>query len=706
MPKRSGLVGRQAERERLAAAVAAGRGSAPDRSSSSRARPASARPASPRRSPGTPAANVLWGRASRAAAVPYGPIAAALRSHLRADPAGLDAVGPLGAHLALILPELGDPAAASDRATLFEAIRCALAQVAAAGPAIVVLDDLQWSDEATLELLPALAELAARHVAARGRRPTAATASRATTCCAGSVTSCAAAGGLDELVAGPARRERRPAELLAEVLGDAPAPSLVRAIHDRTQGVPFFVEELARALSLDRIRDAGTPRARAVRGGRRPGPRHRARRRARRRRGASPRRSGRPPTRPRLPARRSISISSPGSPSAAGLDGALRVRPGRRGRRRHRRLPARARPRGALRRRSLAAAAGRCTGGSPRRSVERGARSIEIASHWLGAREAARAREALLSRAAESRAHARPPGRGACPPPGARPVAGGRGGGAAHRGARAVRRQLQSSPASCRRRRGHGGRSARCAPSAATGRRSPRPSGGWRACTTCKGDREAAFAARRAAAEAYADGGQAGGGRGRAPRDGQLPARLGRLHRARSSSPAPRPRTPTGPGGSTCACARSGSRASRWPSAASSTRGSRPCAAGSPLALEHDLTPAAAELYQRLSMVLYDAADYRRAQETLDTALALCRTSGDAGTEVACVTCMVYVLRECGDWPEALRLGHELIAVRHGGLGRRGARSASSTRTRASSARRGGCCPPRSRPRRGSATST
>jgi DNA-binding CsgD family transcriptional regulator/tetratricopeptide (TPR) repeat protein len=83
---------------------------------------------------------------------------------------------------------------------------------------------------------------------------------------------------------------------------------------------------------------------------------------------------------------------------------------------------------------------------------------------------------------------------------------------------------------------------------------------------------------------------------------------------------------------------------------------------GLALALEHDLTAVAADLYQRLSLVLYDAADYRRAQETLDTALQLCRADGAQETEVACVTCMVYVLRERGEWPEALRLAEELIA--------------------------------------------
>lgn len=100
---------------------------------------------------------VLLGAGTEGAPTPYGPIIAALRSHLRADPDGLDECGALRPHLALLLPELGDPAADSDRATIFEAVRCAFARIAADGPATVIFDDLQWSDEATLELLAALA---------------------------------------------------------------------------------------------------------------------------------------------------------------------------------------------------------------------------------------------------------------------------------------------------------------------------------------------------------------------------------------------------------------------------------------------------------------------------------------------------------------------------------------------------------------------
>jgi DNA-binding CsgD family transcriptional regulator len=83
--------------------------------------------------------------------------------------------------------------------------------------------------------------------------------------------------------------------------------------------------------------------------------------------------------------------------------------------------------------------------------------------------------------------------------------------------------------------------------------------------------------------------------------------------------------------------------------------------AGLALALEEDLTPVAAELYQRLSLVLYQGADYRRAEEALDTALGLCRTGEDADTEVACITCLVYVLRQGGEWARAEELGRELI---------------------------------------------
>ena len=84
---------------------------------------------------------------------------------------------------------------------------------------------------------------------------------------------------------------------------------------------------------------------------------------------------------------------------------------------------------------------------------------------------------------------------------------------------------------------------------------------------------------------------------------------------------------------------------------------------GLALALEHDLTTVAAELYQRLSVTLYDSADFRRAEEALDTALELCEASPDPDTIVACVSCMAYVLRERGEWSRATRMCRDMLAA-------------------------------------------
>jgi len=69
-------------------------------------------------------ATVLRGSAGHDTTPAYGPIVAALRSYLRANPGGLDDCGPLSEHLRVVLPELGQPPEQVDTATLHEAIRC------------------------------------------------------------------------------------------------------------------------------------------------------------------------------------------------------------------------------------------------------------------------------------------------------------------------------------------------------------------------------------------------------------------------------------------------------------------------------------------------------------------------------------------------------------------------------------------------------
>ncbi|HEV2921084.1 MAG TPA: AAA family ATPase, partial [Actinomycetota bacterium] len=190
---------------------------------------------------------VLRGAADQRAVRPYAPIVAALRAYQRAVPDGLGGSGPLSEHLALILPELGAPAPDTDQATLFEAIGNLLEQIARRDPTVVFLDDLQWADDATAELLlhldrmlktaPMLLLGAYRSDEVSRGHPLRRLRSELRR-----------RRRLQELMVeplGPAET----AQLAARVLGARPGSTLARTLYDRTQGVPFFIEELAIALA-------------------------------------------------------------------------------------------------------------------------------------------------------------------------------------------------------------------------------------------------------------------------------------------------------------------------------------------------------------------------------------------------------------------------------------------------------------------------
>jgi DNA-binding CsgD family transcriptional regulator len=188
----------------------------------------------------------LRGVAAQRGSSPYAPITAVLRDYLRRVPEGLSPAQSLFAHLGALLPELGRPLEVTDRETLFEAVRCAFETISAREATVVFLDDLQWADAATLELLPSLAEAAEEwpllvlgayrseeiprgHPLRRLR------------------TDLRRAGRLMALNVQPLD----PAStslLAARVFDGEPGPTLRAALYDRTQGVPFFVEELAAAL--------------------------------------------------------------------------------------------------------------------------------------------------------------------------------------------------------------------------------------------------------------------------------------------------------------------------------------------------------------------------------------------------------------------------------------------------------------------------
>jgi DNA-binding NarL/FixJ family response regulator len=597
----------------------------------------------------------LRGAASEGSAVPYGPIVAALRSRLREDPHALDECGSLLPHLALLLPELGEPAVESERATIFEAVRCAFAHLSAERPATVVLDDLQWSDETTLELLAALAEplrqlpvlvIAAyrsdglprdhrlrwlRNELRRG-------------------------GRLQEVALEPLDRDGV-AELLAALLPEPPSPSLVRTVHDRTMGSPFFVEELVAALQVrDALRPGGRgleltdrdelPLPDTIREAVLVGASDLSE--AARAAAEAAAVSG-----PQLDLRLATELTSEASLAELVEKGLLEERdPGRIAFRHALAQEALYAEVPWMRRREL-----------HRRLAEAVERldgpSLEVATHWLGAGDEPRAREALVEATRESeRLHAY------------------------RDAARAARQALdlwpegEDTPLHLETLERYG----RCAEIAGE---MPEAAKAWRelatGCDRCgdaagyaqaqrrlagvhelTGERDNAFAARRLAAESFAAAG--------------LPAEaaLERLamadhHRrgaryAEAIELAELAAAEAGTADRVDLQARLlGLKGVAQAKGGEFEQGLDSVQAGLALALEHDLTPVAAELYQRLSLVLYDGADYRRAEEALDTALGLCRTDGDAGTEVACVTCLVYVLRERGEWSRAEQLGRELI---------------------------------------------
>jgi DNA-binding CsgD family transcriptional regulator len=598
----------------------------------------------------------LRGAASPSAALPYGPMLGALRGHLRGAPGALTSCGPLQGHLALLLPELGPSVAESDRATLFEALRCALATIAAGSPAVILLDDLQWSDDATLELLGALAdplrELPILVVGAyRSDEVPRAHPLRALR------NELRRARALRELALGPLDAQGT-AALAGEVLGTPASPALARTVYDRTQGVPFFVEELAGALESGGRLTEGTRGLELVGNGEIPVPETIRDAVLLRAAGLSD------------AARAAAEAASVAGPrfdlelvAALGGDGGLAelLNSG---------LVAETEPGAGAFRHALARDAIYEDVPWPRRrdlhrrlaeALEaRGGPGVEVAAHWLAAREGQHALEALLRALDELPAlHA-------------------------YRDeARAARRALELWPDGERESERIAvleryARSAELAGDLTEATRAwreavaaRRAQGVGRALADAqrhlasvyelRGDRERALAARRVAADSFATNGLPG------------EAAAERLVVAGYLQSA-------GKHGAAVALAReAGAEAQRAEridlraralglEGVATAKGGELAAgvetvrAGLSLALAHELTPQAAELYQRLGTALETSGDYGGAHEALTTAVGLCRTGDADALEHGCLSCVAYVLRELGDWDASVELCRELAA--------------------------------------------
>jgi DNA-binding SARP family transcriptional activator len=213
-------------------------------------------------------ATVLAGRCPQEALAPYQPFVEALRHYVLS--AELDdlrrsarefaaELAPLAPELQRRLPELArrrDTEPLSERYRLFEAFIGFLTEISATAPVLLVLDDLHWADRPTLLLLRHVARAPALHqVLVLG-------AYRSTETPGVGFAEALTELGRDRLMTPidlGGLTEAETAELVGALVGRTPSPFLSRALHEQTEGNPFFVEEIIRHLreagvEIDRAR--------------------------------------------------------------------------------------------------------------------------------------------------------------------------------------------------------------------------------------------------------------------------------------------------------------------------------------------------------------------------------------------------------------------------------------------------------------------
>ena len=192
----------------------------------------------------------------RDGSVPYAPVVEIMRALLRRTP-GVDGAldSALRVQLAVLIPEFGSPAAVLDRACLVEAVRTVLAVAALAEPMALLFDDMHGADEATFDLLLSLSPVltatrtlvivVARSDEARPGHPVRRFRAELRR-----------RRALHEITVGPLGADAVEA-LLQVTLGGQVGGSLCDAVVGRTDGVAFFVAELANAMVVGDLLTTG-----------------------------------------------------------------------------------------------------------------------------------------------------------------------------------------------------------------------------------------------------------------------------------------------------------------------------------------------------------------------------------------------------------------------------------------------------------------
>jgi DNA-binding SARP family transcriptional activator len=168
-------------------------------------------------------------------------------------------LGRSGAELSQLMPELKEVVPGLEpppvveleaaRFRLYQAVARLLRRLAETRPLLVIIDDLHWADVASLRLLGFLAtELrAARLVVVGTYRDVEVAAGQPLAETLGAL---AREPVVERIVLG-GLGEAEVARLITNAVGTRPVASLVRAVHDRTEGNPFFVTELLRLLQSE-----------------------------------------------------------------------------------------------------------------------------------------------------------------------------------------------------------------------------------------------------------------------------------------------------------------------------------------------------------------------------------------------------------------------------------------------------------------------
>jgi DNA-binding CsgD family transcriptional regulator/tetratricopeptide (TPR) repeat protein len=211
---------------------------------------------------GARGAVVRWGRCHEGEGAPaLWPWMQILRSCLRDRDAETlpDELGARVVTLAQLLPEMdggsGHPASPAPleadqaRFQLFDAVTAFLCSGARRQPLCLILDDLHWADRPSLLLLQFLARAmddarllvvgTYRDVEVNRRHPLAAT-----------LADLARIQGTERITL-RGLPEREVADLIERVLGRPPAPALVQAVAQGSEGNLFFITEIARLLAVE-----------------------------------------------------------------------------------------------------------------------------------------------------------------------------------------------------------------------------------------------------------------------------------------------------------------------------------------------------------------------------------------------------------------------------------------------------------------------